>query len=69
MSGHWFCYKCNDVVFLRALQGRWDAKTGVCPQCHQHEARWIQHDEPVTAPVLDDATAAKGFQQIREAAK
>jgi hypothetical protein len=64
MSGHWFCHKCDEIVFSRHM----DNSMVCCPVCSSDEIQFIRHDAPkkLSTPVVDDATAHKLFDQMRE---
>ncbi|MGN6555649.1 MAG: hypothetical protein ACTHLW_18225, partial [Verrucomicrobiota bacterium] len=65
--GHWFCTKCDDVVFLHSST----ASPAACPQCHHLTAEFILNPVPVKPRTISDRPVSRAdspllFQKLRD---
>ena len=71
MNGHWFCNRCDEVVFKPAPVGRWDmTHDAFCPQCGHQTADYKQdalNGHPKHLSLEPSSKTAELFRLMKEA--
>ena len=63
-AGHFFCSRCDDVVFIRYNGSALE----VCPACHEFTAQWVPHIASRRGGrLIDPQLARELFAKMKEA--